>query len=181
MLKKSKGYLEIRKRARSLGREVVDVMMFGSFAKGRTDAPDIDVCVVFRDKIDEAVLNQLSMEGVHLSALRVDEFFLKPHALIRSLLFEGVSLINGKTFAENFNLEAFSLYTYQLAGLSESEKVRFVYALKGRNSEGLVSKMGGRFLAPGCFLVPGKKDAEVLDLLRAWRVKFDRQPLLLIS
>lgn len=71
------------------------------------------------------------------------------------------------------------LYWYDLSGLKGSKKVRFVYALKGRKGEeGLVKKMGGRFLVPGCFILPFKKDEEMQEIMKFWKVKFKKEVVL---
>ena len=69
----------------------------------------------------------------------------------------------------------YTLYTYDLSKLKNSCKVRFVYALKGRGKEkGLVKELKGRFIAPGCFIIPVKNDKEMQEIMCKWGVKFSK-------
>jgi len=78
--------------------------------------------------------------------------------------------------------KAFFLYTYNLSKINKSKKVRFVYALKGRGSEkGLVKGLNGKFLANSCFIVPIKKDKEMLEIFRFWNIPYKRRKIMLIN
>ncbi len=182
MLKNSKKYLELKRIAQEfVSSNIIDVVLFGSYAKGKTKASDIDVCIIFRNKIDLKIVKEFAAKSkAHTSSLLIDEFFTKPHALIRSLLFEGISLISGKKLNEIYNLSSFSLYTYNISKLKSSTKVRFVYLLKGRSGKGIVKNLGGKFLAPGCFLIPSEKDNEILDIMKQWKINFNRKTIMLI-
>jgi len=73
-------------------------------------------------------------------------------------------------------MNQFVIYTYDLSKLPSSKKVRFVYLLKGRNGQpGLVKKFCGRFLVPGCFLLPVKFDNEMQQVFKLWSVKPRRE------
>ena len=74
----------------------------------------------------------------------------------------------------------FVLYTYDLTKQSKSDKVRFVYCLKGRPGEkGLIESYKGRFLAPGCFIVPASSDSNIQEIFAKWKVMFRRIPILM--
>jgi len=72
-------------------------------------------------------------------------------------------------------LKQFVLYTYILKNQSKSIRVRFVYLLKGRGKEkGIVEEFKGKFLAPGCFMIPIKHDKEMQEIFEKWKIKFKR-------
>ena len=72
------------------------------------------------------------------------------------------------------------LFWYDLTSLKASYKVRFVYAIKGKKGEkGLVERFGGEFLVPGCFILPIKKDKEMQEVFRFWKVKFKRKVMMI--
>lgn len=74
------------------------------------------------------------------------------------------------------------LYTYDLASLESSKKVRAVYILKGRNKEkGIVKEMNGEFLANGCFMLPLKHDKEMQEIMKKWNIRFKRRTIMLID
>lgn len=188
MLKSSKKYSILSDISKKVKDEnVVDIILFGSAVKGKIEPGDIDIAVIFRDKIDPELINWLDKsyekEGfnAHISSLAIDNFFIRPHSLIRAVFFEGVSLLTDKPLAENYGLTSWSVYNYNLTSLEKSKRVRFVYTLKGRGKEkGLIDEFKGRFLAPGCFIVPLDKDDEVLDVLKKWKVRFERNKCMLM-
>jgi len=74
------------------------------------------------------------------------------------------------------------LYIYDLSTLDSSSKVRIVYSLKGRlNEKGLVEKSGGRFMVPGCFIVPIDQNAAVEGLLKFYNVNFKKREIELLG
>lgn len=169
-------------------KEIVDIVLFGSAVKGKLMPHDIDICVIFRDKIFPSLTNEIEKRAkklnlrAHISTLIVDNFFTSPHSLIKAILNEGISLLTGKSIAEQYGLVAYSLYSYSLTGMRASEKVRFVYAVKGRKSErGYISKIGGEWIANSCFMVPIEKDDDIIELLKEWKIRYKRKPFLLIS
>ena len=81
--------------------------------------------------------------------------------------------------ARSHNLTLSVLYTYDLKKQPKSKAVRFVYLLKGRGEEkGIIHELKGRFLAPGCFIIPAKKDKEIQEIFRFWQIPFKRKPIL---
>lgn len=67
------------------------------------------------------------------------------------------------------------IYVYDISELDNLTKVKFVQALKGRNKRnGIVSEHKGRFLVPGCFIVPDSKIKDIEEFFSHWNVKFDK-------
>jgi|SRR3989344_4727768 len=187
MSKKSKSYSIIKKECKKyLNKNIVDILLFGSMARGKYDVKDIDICVIFREKQDVSLINALSNilenKGInaHISMLVIDEFFTRPHSLIRTLLKEGKSLLTNKDLSENLGLEINALYIYNLTSLKKSDRVKFTYLIRGRNDEGFVRKNKGYFLAPSCFVIPIAHDHEIKQILELWNVKYSRKIISLI-
>lgn len=84
-----------------------------------------------------------------------------------------------RQISKKYKLRLAVLYTYNLSKEPKSKAVRFVYCLKGRgDEEGIAAKLGGRFLAPGCFIIPIKSDKEMQSVFELWRIKFKRRLML---
>ena len=88
-----------------------------------------------------------------------------------------------KKHSSNQKKEVFSnlkyIYTYNLSKQSASKKVRFVYLLKGRAKEpGIIRQFKGKFLAPGCFIIPSKKDKEMQQIFELWKIPFKKISIL---
>ena len=85
-----------------------------------------------------------------------------------------------RELSKKHRLKFFVLYTYCLAKQQASYKVRFVYCLKGRPGEkGIVELYQGRFLAPGCFIVPIAHDRNIQEIFAKWKVPCKRIPILI--
>lgn len=187
MSKNSKSYSIIKKECKKyLNKNIVDILLFGSMARGKYDVMDIDICIIFREKQDMGLINELSNSlenkgiNVHMSTLVIDEFFTQPHSLIRTLLKEGKSILTNKELSENFGLVINALYVYNLTSLKKSERVKFTYLIRGRNDEGFVRKNKGYFLAPSCFVIPIACDHEIKQILDMWNIKYSRKIISLI-
>ena len=181
MLKNLKEYLRNKVKDLDL-KEIVDIMLFGSAVKGKEFPRDIDICIIFRKKIIPQIANKLKKIkkfNIHVSLLTIDDFFRKPHPLIKTLLVEGVSILHNKKFSQNFGFSSAVLYSYDLSKLKPSDKVRFVYLLKGRKEKGMVEKLDGEWVTDSCFVIPIEKDNEILSAFQEWPVKYKRKEILI--
>lgn len=175
----------LRKRLKGLDlTEIADIFLFGSAVKGKGFPEDIDICIVFRKKILEKTIedieNQLKEFNIHISTLTVDNFFRKPHSLIKTLLLEGISIFTKKPLIQSFNFSSYVLYSYDLSKLKPSEKVKFVYLLKGRKKGiGIIEKMNGEWITDSCFIIPIQRDSEMLIILKKWSIPFKRKEVLI--
>src|SRR3989338_159786 len=179
MLKNLKIYSKLKKIAEGYSSSIVDIILFGSVVKSKTEPKDIDICLIFRDDVSLDIVKDIGSklgEKVHVSSLSINNFLNKKHSLVQTLLFEGISVKSGNRISENYSLDSHALYYYDISDMKKSDKVRFVYLLKGRKKGvGLVNKFGGEFLVPGCFIVPVEKDNEVLEIFNKWKIKFKRK------
>ena len=182
MQKELSTYLKEKIRGIDL-KNIENIFLFGSAVKGKEFPEDIDICIVFKDKVHKEILSgiehKLKEHKVHISSLTVNDFFKKPHPLAKTIFLEGLNIFNRKPFINNFVFSSYVLYSYDLSKLKPSEKVRFVYLLKGRNSkEGIIKKLGGEWIADSCFMIPIKKDSEMLIILKKWMIPFKRKGVL---
>lgn len=165
--------------------KVVDILLFGSAVKGKNNPNDVDLCIVFRDKVDLNIVRETGLilgDKFHVSSLVVDNFFTNVHSLAKTILFEGKSVIARKNLSETLGLNSSLLFSYNLSKEDKSKKVRFVYLLRGRgNDTGLVKKWGGEFISNNAFILPVNKDNEAQEVFNGWKVNFKRRRLLLMG
>lgn len=182
MLKKLEIYSDLKKTFKK-NKNILDVVLFGSSVRGKLKPNDIDLCIIFKDKVDHHFITGINskFENLHISALTIDNFFAKPHTLIRTLLLEGISLFSNKKLSNIYGLNSYALYNYNLSKIESSKKVRFIYLLKGRkNAKGIIENLGGEFLSPASFMVPINKDTEIVEIFNKWNIQYNRRLILLM-
>jgi len=72
------------------------------------------------------------------------------------------------------------LFSYSTEHLLKKDKIRFYYALKGRDGKtGIVKACKIDHLGRAVLLVPGKFSKEVKEFLELWKCKFDIKEVLI--
>lgn len=166
-------------------KQIVDILVFGSLVKGKTQPNDIDICLIFKDQINLEIIKEVQEilgDKYHISSLNTDNFFTKPHSLARTLLLEGQSILSKKKLSDNFGLFSNLLYSYDISKETPSKKVRFVYLLRGRGKEeGIVNKFKGSFISNNAFIIPIEKDNEMQEILNQWQIRYQRKKFMLMD
>ena len=120
-----------------------------------------------------------SVEKLHMEGILWQDLF-KPEFFARSGIFlEGISLFDGKPFAQKIDFTGHSLFIYTLKNKTHTDKVKFNYILAGRNNKGMIEKLEGKHLAPGVVQIPIKNSLEFEDVLKKNEISFERKDVLL--
>lgn len=155
-------------------KEILDVILFGSFVKGNENPSDIDVAFITRKKIE------IDIPGFHVAVLTPEDFFGKPPALINTLLREGYSLKHNKPFAKSFDFLSCVLFNYNLSCLTPSLKVKIVNALRGRKGEsGLVLENKGTWISNNVFIVNTENENLFEKFFINFKIKFQKRYVLM--
>lgn len=168
---------------------LVDLILFGSALKGKDRPGDIDLIAMFRshdpEKI-ESILYQLRKKGeelgleLHAEPIVVDYMF--DQKVYPLLLHEGFSIRCSEFIHKKLNLQPLVLITYQLEDKNASDKVRFSYALYGRNKgEGLLNKIKGRVVGKGSILIPIACQETIKPFFKQWGVAYKEQRVFLLG
>ncbi len=128
-------------------KEILDIIVFGSLAKGKANPKDIDIAVISKNS------TQINIPNFHVSIINPEDF-LKPVSLINTLFREGYSLKYDKPFAELHKFLSKVLFKYDLLNLNPSTKVKIVNILRGNKEKGLVETNAGEWIAHQVFIVP---------------------------
>ena len=80
---------------------------------------------------------------------------------------------------EFVNYEEMVLFTYSTTHLTKTNKVRFYYALKGRDGQsGVVKQYEVVHLGKTVLMVPGQYSQEIREFLNLWGCVFDEKEVL---
>lgn len=155
-------------------RGIIDIIVFGSFAKGKANPNDIDIAIITSKS------ERIEIQGFHVSMLKPEDFFINPPSIVHALLREGYSLKNNKALSELYKFSSKTLFSYELKALNLSNKVKAVNMLRGKSGErGIVEDSGGEWLANNVFLLPVGKDSLLERFFTENSIKFKKHYVLI--
>lgn len=142
-----------------------DVVIYGSYVRGKTDARDVDLAIILSEHVPLAKkmflcqeLRQMLSAADYIFDVKAVDIndFLNAGFLGREAIFaEGLSLIKEDYLAERFGFTACAIVQYSLKRLTQSKKKMLYYALQGRKrGTGILAKINGKILSKGILQLP---------------------------
>jgi len=166
--------------------EVSDIILFGSAARGKEKPNDIDILVIFKEKINketeytirkeiEKIYNSVSIISKTERTISDESFDAR-----ESMLFEGKSLITGKGMPERYGFSPFGMFKYNFGDWSNLQKTKFYHALNGRsNIKGIADLLNCIKLSDSLMLTPLDKIEEFREFLDSWKIEYTYIPTLI--
>ena len=160
-------------------KDVFDIILFGSYVKGKTIPEDIDIAVISKTRESKPLLElrhklKRIEKRFHLELIPLDEIYKNP--LWTQLTLEGYSLKENKYLKNLLGIKPMKLYRYNLTSFPKSEKVQFH---RGLNRALEISK--GKRLGPGVILIPFKMTGYVEEFFDRWKLKYKVEEIKIIS
>lgn len=187
MLKDYLKYLisECKKFAKE--RDVFDIVLFGSAAKGKTNARDVDIVILFNKKslkertesaqeLKEILKKNIS--NLDIKTANLEELFETDFLARQSILTEGFSLLHNTPFSKVLGFEGYALFSYNLKNLNHNEKTKFTYAMTGRNSEGMKKALEAKSIGKGAIMTPIKNSLRFEEFLNEWKIAYNKKTML---
>jgi predicted nucleotidyltransferase len=173
---------EIRKiKSWILRNKVEDVIIFGSYMRGKINPNDIDLCILIKEKYETKSLDLIDSLGkltdefkskFHISILTLSSF-VNGDTLTKTLLNEGFSIKKNKKLSHIFGYYNKSLFIYSLNNFSSTKRVKFHYLLKGRyESKGILNELKGKFLGTGTIIIESEYEDRLKEIFDKWDVKY---------
>ena len=166
--------------------EVLDVVLYGSTVLGKEKPNDLDLMILTRTKLPALELRNLILElkrelseiipkaKLDVRAMSLEELFDPNNLASLGVIIEGFSLTKNKSMAELMNGKAYALFRFTLEGLPRKDRVRFQYALKGRDMKsGLLKELNGEQWGAWVVVVPIEHTYRFRDFLELWGVKYE--------
>lgn len=181
-------FLESKSKSFEKDKSILDILIYGSNARGKVEARDIDILIIFKEKpLEERVeitqrfkekigkeIGKLDIKTINLSELFETNFLAR-----QAILTEGYSLINRIPFSEKIGFLSYSLFTYKLKNLSHNNKTKFTYSLIGRGkNQGILKKLNAKPLGKGAVLLPIQDSSFFEDFLKKWDVSYNKKNIL---
>jgi predicted nucleotidyltransferase len=185
ILKNTKLRNKLKKIAKE-NKDLEDIILFGSSVRGKENPSDIDILVIFKEKINKNleydIRKTLEKEVRNISIISKTKKTLKDPSFDarESYLSEGISLITKEDIASTFGFSALGLFKYGTSRLKNLKKTKFYYALNGRGSEeGVAVKLGCIKLSNNILLVKRDKVEEIMIFFSSHEIDYSYMPILI--
>lgn len=163
--------------------DIWDIVIYGSYARGKVDARDIDAAIILskatsvkrKMELCQELRRALSGKEYSLDVKAVDIKDLMNIGFLarEAILAEGLSLLRKGYIAERFGFRNFAIIEYRLKSLTPSKQKMFYYALQGRKmGTGILARIGGRIVSKGVFQIPTRHYEEISNLLKQHRINY---------
>ncbi|MBU2633953.1 MAG: nucleotidyltransferase domain-containing protein [Nanoarchaeota archaeon] len=163
---------------------ILDVVVFGSAIKGKEKPNDLDILILYKDKVDTElnyiIKNTIKDFKVQIISKTYKELFKEDFLAREAFLGEGYSLVNNKLISKGLGYESLVLFKYNLKGFPNSRRMLFYYALYGRNkSKGILNKLNSIKFSDTVFLVPIENKEKFKEFLDYWKIQYIEFQILL--
>ncbi len=154
-------------------KDIIDVVVFGSTAKGKIRPADVDLAIFAEGDVDKLRLRKrvstLFSKPIHLQFVSLRDY---DSIFLVTLIREGYSVKHNSYLSELYKLRPVVLYKYDLRRLTPSQKVLFSRGLKNFKT---IEKIANRMV-----LVPTSISDEFESFLRHWKIDLDAREYSLI-
>jgi len=154
-------------------KEIDDIIIFGSFIKGKDKAEDIDVAVLFSNFSRNIwmEINNIG-ENYHLVKTKFSNILEEP-MLWQTLIHEGYSLKHNAMLSNIIGIKPNFLFEYELDKLDKTNKQTFSHALYGTGGrKSFLKSIKGTKLGNKKVLVPFDKSEEIREFFNTWKIAY---------
>jgi hypothetical protein len=120
-----------------------------------------------KNKLKNKIDIILDLKQVLLKELFSPEFMPRT-----GIFLDGISIFANKPFAETLGFRSYSLFIYNLKNLTHTEKIKFNYAMSGRNSRGLIEELNGQRILSGAIKIPSRNSMEFESILKKYSLDY---------
>ena len=167
-------------------KEVEDILLFGSAARGKEEPADLDILVLFKDKINKNVEHSIRKEiekeheKISIISKNKDTALDSSFDARESILFEGISLITGENIAKTYGFDSLGMFKYGFKGWTKVKRIKFYHALNGRDkSGGILQSLNCVKASDGIILAPLDKIEPMRSFLDSWKIEYKYIPTLI--
>jgi predicted nucleotidyltransferase len=167
------------------GSDIFDIILFGSFMKGKYDPKDIDVLIIFNKQIIKSIeieFRNLLKEGyvfdinsTTLTELEGEGFIAK-----EGIYLEGISLITDKHISSSLGFFSVAFVKYDIGPLKGSKRISFYHALNGRgNNKGFLVLIKAKKYSESVIICDYIIVEKIKEFLDNWKLDYTITPALI--
>jgi predicted nucleotidyltransferase len=141
--------------------ELIDIIIFGSVARGEKGPKDVDIALLIhrKDFLKSKAINELAKRGYDVEVVDPDEMY--KDRLYFSIVSEGFSIKEDGFLNKRTKIRRKVMFKYGLKKLNATQKVYFNRAIRNLKLEQV---------APGVVMAPFSRVAEIDLLFRHWKL-----------
>lgn len=191
MLKEYLKLLELKsKEFKKNDSSILDIVIYGSFVKGKNEPRDLDIILLFDNvKLEKRLdlaqdfkyILKKDFENLDVKSINIIDLFDKNFLARQGILLSGVSLIDNERLSEKLGFRGHSIYSYNLKNLKHNEKIKFNYALNGRILKGILKTLNGKSLGRGTVKIPIENSLNFEEFLKKWNIEYKVEDCLIPS
>ena len=165
--------------------EILDIVLFGSLARGKEKPRDIDLLIIYKTKINSDLNYKIKKEfeilgiEVDLTPKSYSDLFKSTFVARESYLSEGYSLMQKNFIADGLGFRPMVLFRYNIQNFNKSQRMRFYYSLYGRSTEGMLKKLKLHKFSERILISPVEESESVKEYLNSWNIKYLELPILI--
>ena len=183
MWKKQKVWLSNKSKIQKWIKEnkIKDVVLFGSLVRGKNKPNDLDLCIIIKKEQEEKTMDLIDSLSkacnkeikIQINVLTENDL-VKGNSLFKTILIEGFSIKQNKSFADNYGWVPKALFFYDIKKSKASDKVRFHYLLRGRYGQpGLLANNKAELIKDGLIEVPIDSEDLFREVLDSWKINYE--------
>ena len=166
--------------------ELDDIILYGSYMKGKEKYNDIDILLIFKNRVnkkiesefkDELIIsefNKFDINSITINELKGDGFIAK-----EGLYLEGKSLLSGKLLSESLGFISLAFVKYDISKIKGSLRTRLYYSLIGRGvSKGFLSEIKGVRYSNNVIICEYSVIEKLKEFLNHWNIEYEITPSL---
>ncbi|MGE0793500.1 MAG: nucleotidyltransferase domain-containing protein [Candidatus Woesearchaeota archaeon] len=163
--------------------QLEDIILFGSYMKGKSKPKDIDILLIFKTKIDkkiESEFKKINISNLDLNSTTLEELQTNNFIAKEGLYLEGLSLKTNASLSSNLGFESFAFIKYDLTNIKGSNRVKFYYALNGRNdNKGFLKTIQAKKYSENVIVCSYNELEKLKDFLNSWKIEYQITPALI--
>lgn len=165
--------------------EILDIVLFGSLARGKEKPKDLDLLIIYKTKINSDLNYKIKKEfeilglEVDLTPKSYNDLFKSTFVARESYLSEGYSLMQKSFIADGLGFKPMVLFRYNIQNFNKSQRMRFYYSLYGRSTQGMLKKLKLHKFSERIILAPVEESENVKEYLNSWNIKYLELPILI--
>ena len=166
--------------------EIEDIIVFGSLVRGKIKPNDIDIIVIFKNKVNKDIEYEIRKEiekeynNISIISKTKENILDEAFDARESILFEGISLLSDENLADKYGFSSLGMFKYKLTDFNSLKKTKFYHTLNGRSGkEGIVNKLDAIKISDNLIFVPIEKIEEFKEFLELWNINYTYIPTLI--